>query len=920
MKKNLKIQSALCVLGVWLVFSELAASEETPDASYPVNWVAGDLASHPEKNWVYMVDETGDRLLCLDCAKGTVASVVVSPDSTRNSRLAVSHDHSAVYVSTPATRRLHRFNHGDSFELQQSWNVPFAIASFIIGQDGLLYAICSESADGSLIQFDLESKLKVSRVSISLGSPVKELAYCNEKEAIVIHAEGDSQIFSIRENRLELIEENHSLSEVEIPTASHVRQRLSEAGLSPEVDSFAITVSDQLVYHRARSDGGSVMGLLGGGALDLQDLPERFGPIVVERQPAWTIGAILGHPRRSTVFLVDETHSKVLELNTVTGVVDSEIDLPSAITGSRLALSPDGDNLYLIGSDQQLHVFSIIEDIALEWSKPLPFPISSFLVGADRHIYAINPTSALLSRIDPASGIAKVVLPDSQFQDKSLLAQDRQGKRLYIQSSKTEARTSVVTLGRGPYPATVEVLENRPLAAQALVVDEDSGQLFRQIKGDPSAIDGWFLERKISSRWTTIADFGPSIELAHVSGSLYLFAAYQQALFRFEKQSGKVLKVMDFDTENEASDFSFDTLTLASNGVCAYLRRSGEQTLFGTIGLANLQLPESAPLAPQELTGSLGQVKEKVALSWAPSIGADSYEVSRSDQAPDSSWQVIGTSSSTRFDDSTVDDGVYQYRVRSINPSGHSPYSDIALGSRLQSHSDFLVSAGDMTVSHRVGVLDFGDLALDGSKTQSLKIKNISQKHLKDLKIEVTGDSANAFQLQRLSETTIGPDQFIYFDITARPPSGTRQLSVDLHITSESGDPYRIGLSAAVVDARMVVSSDSGQEFQPLGSDAIDFGTAISGETVDRSIWVKNTGSTPLRGIQVVITDDERLEYSVESFGMAQLGPGQSAELKLRFAPDGLATRKANLKIYSKDPDLEAFVIPLKGWGFRSRP
>ena len=108
----------------------------------------------------------------------------------------------------------------------------------------------------------------------------------------------------------------------------------------------------------------------------------------------------------------------------------------------------------------------------------------------------------------------------------------------------------------------------------------------------------------------------------------------------------------------------------------------------------------SRPGAPTDLYASKGEFPDGVALMWNPGAGADYYEVERREQQvwiqddgtvnhggdpidpeDEIAWEKIGETPDTLFFDWNIQlDVIYEYRVRSINGSGASVYSNVDWG------------------------------------------------------------------------------------------------------------------------------------------------------------------------------------------------------------------------------------------------
>lgn len=95
------------------------------------------------------------------------------------------------------------------------------------------------------------------------------------------------------------------------------------------------------------------------------------------------------------------------------------------------------------------------------------------------------------------------------------------------------------------------------------------------------------------------------------------------------------------------------------------------------------------------------------------------------------------------------------------------------------------------------------------------------------------------------------------------------------------------------------------------GSGSVDFGAAQLGESVDKRITVKNTGTAPLTlGTTIVVPAG----FSVVSgFEVTELGAGQSTSFTLRFQAAGEGTYTGRVSFSSNDSDEQLFDFAVTG-------
>src|SRR5205823_2068986 len=91
------------------------------------------------------------------------------------------------------------------------------------------------------------------------------------------------------------------------------------------------------------------------------------------------------------------------------------------------------------------------------------------------------------------------------------------------------------------------------------------------------------------------------------------------------------------------------------------------------------------------------------------------------------------------------------------------------------------------------------------------------------------------------------------------------------------------------------------------------FGSVNSGQTKDLIVTVSNSGTADLN---VTSISASSLRYSIVSPALPTTIPGgQSVDVTVRFAPNGVGSVASNLSIFSNDPTRSSLTVAMTGLG-----
>ncbi|MBN8459852.1 MAG: S8 family serine peptidase [Verrucomicrobia bacterium] len=152
---------------------------------------------------------------------------------------------------------------------------------------------------------------------------------------------------------------------------------------------------------------GLILSLSYGGVI--QQIPLRLfaSHSQIAHTPAdFVVGAMLGHPAKSICYVLDETHRRVVAIDTRLGAIIASAQLVSDPKSCQLALSPDGNHLFVsLGAARLIQILSADTLAAVDMLHVGMDP-GGIAVGADGTIYASAiGRSDCLWKINSSTGV-----------------------------------------------------------------------------------------------------------------------------------------------------------------------------------------------------------------------------------------------------------------------------------------------------------------------------------------------------------------------------------------------------------------------------------------------------------------------------------------------------------------------------------
>ncbi|WP_161782621.1 choice-of-anchor D domain-containing protein [Halococcus sediminicola] len=206
--------------------------------------------------------------------------------------------------------------------------------------------------------------------------------------------------------------------------------------------------------------------------------------------------------------------------------------------------------------------------------------------------------------------------------------------------------------------------------------------------------------------------------------------------------------------------------------------------------------------------------------------------------------------------------------------------------------------------------LDYGEVPDDGESTRTFLVTNDGTAPLSVSGTTLSGADAGEFTItDGGGPFTLGPGESR--EVTVQfAPSSTGSKSATLAIDSDDGDQPTVTVSLA------------GESVAPnvaLSPSSNDYGEIPTGSANTTTFTVTNDGTAPLDVSGTSITGADAAAFTVVGGGGAfTLGPGESRELTVEFAPESTGTKSARLEVRSNDPDQPTVSSDISGTGIES--
>ncbi len=441
----------------------------------------------------------------------------------------------------------------------------------------------------------------------------------------------------------------------------------------------------------------------------------------------------------------------------------------------------------------------------------------------------------------------------------------------------------------GPQQAALLIDSNAPEPQSAGVALSGEGLGVPVISVEPTQIDfGTVTLGQSAERTLTVRNEGSAdLVVSAIKSSHPAFSVLGETAFDLAPSASQELSVQFVPTGPgerqatltvESNDGNLPTVTVALSG-----------TGFGVPGI--VVQPEVIDFGAV----SLGQsAEETLTVSNDGSADLDVSAVHSNDPAfailGDTAFQLApGASKVLTIRFSPTDVGVHQTSLTIQSNDTNQPTVTVALSGTALGVPDIVVEPS---------ALDFGTVSLGESTERTLTVGNDGTAALAVTAVQ-SGDPA--FSVVEESSFELPPAESRTLSIRFAPSAvGTQQATLSI----ESNDPDQPAAAVALAGAALGVPGIS------VTPAEIDFGTLVLGQSSERALTVRNTGSAELSVVSVKTNDPAFTVIGETAFTLA---PGASSKLTIRFLPTAVGQRQVNLIIESNDTNQPTLSVVLSG-------
>lgn len=210
---------------------------------------------------------------------------------------------------------------------------------------------------------------------------------------------------------------------------------------------------------------------------------------------------------------------------------------------------------------------------------------------------------------------------------------------------------------------------------------------------------------------------------------------------------------------------------------------------------------------------------------------------------------------------------------------------------------------------------DFGVVRVGANATLTFAARNSGVvQDLTGLVATIAGPGAAAYAVTTAPAASVAAGDSTPFAIRFAPATGgTFDATLSLASSDEDENPYVIALSGSAIDPEIAVE-------QPAGTNLVDgasrdFGDVNLGGNATLAFELRNTGTTPLTGVLATLGGPGAASYAIATVPDAEIAPGTSTTLVVRFAPNATGASAATLQVSSNDGDEDPFDVALTGRG-----
>jgi len=197
--------------------------------------------------------------------------------------------------------------------------------------------------------------------------------------------------------------------------------------------------------------------------------------------------------------------------------------------------------------------------------------------------------------------------------------------------------------------------------------------------------------------------------------------------------------------------------------------------------------------------------------------------------------------------------------------------------------SAYIIHLGPSPILDIAAQIEFGDVLVGSSVTDSAKIKNTGTADMSVSTVAVTGVDTPSFVATPLSLSVPAGDS-AYVQITFTPGSlGAKSAALELTHNAE-GSPTSISLSGTGVFPDIVAAT------------SLPLGDVLVGSSATDSAKVKNTGTATLSVSEMTVTGADSALFTAAPETLS-VSAGDSAWVKVTFTPPSVGAKTATLQL-----------------------
>ena len=434
------------------------------------------------------------------------------------------------------------------------------------------------------------------------------------------------------------------------------------------------------------------------------------------------VGSMVPDSTRNLSYVIDQTNQRVLAINTDTGAITGSAKLISTPSQGQLAVSVDGNFLYVsLSPTQQIEVLKL-PDLKESDLLQLPFQTYNMVTGVDGNIYATCSTgnsNAPIVEVQPSTGGWNYVGSNSYYSD-SLIQANPDHTQFYVAPTGIfgDVNVSEYVYGSTGYGLTqlIPVDLSNP---QNLAANSSTNQLYlAQAPGIQvhNLIDG------LNSFW--VSPSNGSAALSFIGGSNFVYQApsYGGVIRRFDVVDG--VPSADYDVLSGNYAFISRGLAQTPNGnllFSAYAyAQNGYVYQLGLIGASTLNLL-APPNAPSINVGSAQTVimSAGASLSAATAGSSSNLPVTWTQVGGPSGGSVITLTSNSTASVAFNAPGTYEFQG-TVTDAGLTGSDSVTV--TVLSNPPTITVAATSPVAISIGTAGAFTLTRSGSTTSALQV------------------------------------------------------------------------------------------------------------------------------------------------------------------------------------------------------